>query len=131
MIMYITGFRNRWPNLEVSEATGSARFGVGGEWCLLVAREHGARVRPPSRSTARAKAHCGDTLRLPLAFANAASGVNGLVNSPHADLLLPLASLGNVVRTLHPHERVHLHSESLLDAQRHISGETRVAVQKA
>ena len=40
------------------------------------------------------------------------------------DLLLALAGLGDVVGGLHAHERIHLHPESLLDAQRHISGKT-------
>ena len=34
-------------------------------------------------------------------------------NAADADLLLSLPSLGNVVGGLHPHERVHLHAESL------------------
>jgi hypothetical protein len=37
------------------------------------------------------------------------------VNAAHLDFLLTLASVGDVVGRLHPHERVHLHAESLLD----------------
>jgi hypothetical protein len=34
-------------------------------------------------------------------------------NVPNADLLFPLPGLRNVIGGLHPHERVHLHGESL------------------
>src|SRR6266849_2958508 len=37
-------------------------------------------------------------------------------NAPDADFLFPLPGLGDVVGRLHPHERVHLHAESLFDA---------------
>ena len=53
------------------------------------------------------------------------------LNPLHVNLLPALAGLGNLVGGLHPHERVHLHSEGLLDAQCHISGETRLGVQQA
>ena len=38
------------------------------------------------------------------------------VEPPHADLLFTLASLRDIVRGLHPHERVHFDAKSLLDA---------------
>jgi hypothetical protein len=40
----------------------------------------------------------------------------GLV-TPDADLARMLAGLSDVVRTLHAHQRVHVHAEGLLDAQ--------------
>lgn len=47
------------------------------------------------------------------------------------DLLLTLAGLGDVVRRLHPHERVHLYSKSFLNTKRHIAREARLAIQQA
>jgi hypothetical protein len=41
----------------------------------------------------------------------------GSVNAPDMNLLLTLAGACDLVGALHPHERVHLHAESLLDAQ--------------
>ena len=38
------------------------------------------------------------------------------VKPPDADFLLAAAGLGNIESRLHPHERFHLHAESLLDA---------------
>ena len=43
-------------------------------------------------------------------------------NARHTDLFLALARLGNVVGRLHTHQRVHLHSKSFLDTERHIPG---------
>ena len=54
-----------------------------------------------------------------------------VVNPPHMDLLFTLAGLGDVVGSLHPHERVHLHSEGFLNAQRHVPGEVGLAVKQA
>jgi hypothetical protein len=48
--------------------------------------------------------------------------------SPHMDFLLALARLGDVVGGLHMHERIHLHPEGLLDAERRFSGEAGLAV---
>ena len=45
-----------------------------------------------------------------------------LVNPPHMNLLLALTRLCDVVGRLHPHDSVHLHSEGLLNAQRHVPG---------
>ena len=53
------------------------------------------------------------------------------MNAPDVDLLLTLAGLGDVVRGLHPHERVHLHSKGFLNAERHIPGEVSLAVKEA
>jgi len=52
--------------------------------------------------------------------ASISSRMNGgyLVNPSHRDLLLDLAGLGDAVGDLHPHERVHLHSKSFLNAAR-------------
>ena len=54
-----------------------------------------------------------------------------MVNPPQMDLLLALAGLGNVIGSLHPHERVHLHSKGFLDAERHIPGKISPAVKQA
>jgi len=51
--------------------------------------------------------------------------------SPHADLLLSLPGLGNVIRGLHTHERVHLYSECFLNAERHNPGEISLAIEQA
>ena len=45
-------------------------------------------------------------------------------------MLLAFARLGDVVRRLHAHERIHLHPESLLDAQRHIPGKVGPAIEQ-
>jgi hypothetical protein len=39
------------------------------------------------------------------------------------DRFFAFARLGDVVGGLHPHERIHLHSDGFLDAERHIPGE--------
>ncbi len=52
-------------------------------------------------------------------------------NTSHMNLLLALAGLGDVVRRLHPHQRVHLHAEGFLDAQRHVPREVGLAVEQA
>lgn len=49
-------------------------------------------------------------------------------DTAHMNFLLVLAGARDVVRRLHPHERVHLHAESLLDAQRHNAGQVGLAV---
>jgi hypothetical protein len=54
-----------------------------------------------------------------------------LLNSSHMDLLLPLAGLGDVIRGLHPHECVHLHSKRFLNAQGHIARKVSLAVEQA
>ena len=53
------------------------------------------------------------------------------MNSPHMDLLLTLAGLGDIVGGLHPHERVHLHSKGFLNAERHVPGKGSLAVKQA
>ena len=57
--------------------------------------------------------------------------VRWLVNPPNMDLLLAFARLSDVVGGLHSHERVHLHSERFLDAERHIPGKVSFAVEQA
>lgn len=47
------------------------------------------------------------------------------------DLLLPLARLGDVVGSLHPHERVHLHAKGFLNAEGHVPGKVSLAVKQA
>ena len=54
-----------------------------------------------------------------------------LVNSLHADVFLALACQGDVVCRPHPHERIHLHAEGLLDSERHVSGEISLAIEQA
>jgi hypothetical protein len=39
--------------------------------------------------------------------------------------------LGNIVCGLHPHKRVHLHSKSFFNAQRHVPGKVSLAVEEA
>src|ERR1700690_1749822 len=65
-----------------------------------------------------------------LRFSSCPSRVNrgNLVNPSHMNLLLTLAGLGDVVRGLHPHERVHLHPKGFLNAERHIPGKVSLAV---
>ena len=43
-------------------------------------------------------------------------------NARYTNLILVLARLGNIVRGLHPHQRIHLHSKGFLDTERHIPG---------
>jgi hypothetical protein len=57
--------------------------------------------------------------------------VGCLVNPPHVALRLAFAGLSNVVSGLHSHERVHLHSKSFLDAERHVPGKVSLAVEQA
>jgi hypothetical protein len=52
-------------------------------------------------------------------------------NAPNMDLFFALAGLGDVVGSLHPHERVHSYAEGFFDAERHVSGEVGPAVQQA
>src|ERR1700674_2263693 len=47
------------------------------------------------------------------------------------DLLLAFAGSSDVVGGLHSHERVHLHSEGFLDAERHVPGKISLAVEQA
>jgi hypothetical protein len=44
------------------------------------------------------------------------------------DLLLSPARLGNVVGSLHPHERVHLHAKGFLNAEGHVPGKVSLAI---
>ena len=53
------------------------------------------------------------------------------MKAAYADFLFAASGPGNIESRLHPHERVHLHAESLLDAQRHIPGQIGLAVQQA
>jgi hypothetical protein len=39
--------------------------------------------------------------------------------------------LGDVVGSLHPHERVHLHTKGFLNAERHIAGKVSLPVEQA
>jgi hypothetical protein len=51
-------------------------------------------------------------------------------NARHSDLIFTLTGLGNVVRRLHTHQRVHLHSKGFLDTERHIPGEVGLAIEQ-
>jgi hypothetical protein len=55
--------------------------------------------------------------------------VDGLGNPPNTDLALALTSARDVVRGLHPHQRVHSHPECLFNAKGHIAGEIGFAIQ--
>ena len=57
--------------------------------------------------------------------------VGWLANPLYADLLLALSGLGNVIRGLHPHERVHLDPEGFFNTQRHVPGKVGLAVEQA
>ena len=59
------------------------------------------------------------------------SPAHWLVDAAHANLLLPLANLHNVVRDLHPHKRVHFYSEGFFNAERHVPGKVCLAVEQA
>jgi len=60
----------------------------------------------------------------------AASGVRGIgLVAPDADLARLFAGLGDVARSLHAHQRVHVHAERLLDAQVHLAGQVGILVQ--
>ena len=59
------------------------------------------------------------------------SSVDKLTNALDVNLLLALSSLGNVVRSLHAHERVHLHAKRLFDAEGHISREIGLRIHQA
>lgn len=52
-------------------------------------------------------------------------------NPPSVDFLLALARLGDIVRRLHPHERVHLYTECFFDAERHVPGKVCLAIEQA
>ncbi len=55
----------------------------------------------------------------------------GVRKPTDADLSLTQARSRDVVRRLHAHERVHFYSEGFFDAQRHVAGERRFAIQQA
>ena len=61
----------------------------------------------------------------------APSSVDKLIDSLDVNLLFAFASLGDIVRSLHPHERVHLHAKGFFDAERHISRKIGFAVEQA
>jgi hypothetical protein len=44
-----------------------------------------------------------------------------LTDTSHADFILPPARLRDVVRGLHPHERVHLYAKGFLNTQGHVA----------
>jgi hypothetical protein len=52
-------------------------------------------------------------------------------NPTNVDFLFALAGLGDIVRRLHPHERVHLHSERFFNAQGQVPGKVCLAVEQA
>jgi hypothetical protein len=54
--------------------------------------------------------------------------ITKVVNPSHMDLLLPPARLGDVVGSLHPHERVHLHAKGFLNAEGHVPGRVSLAI---
>ena len=61
----------------------------------------------------------------------AASGVRGIrLIASNADLAGILARLRDIVGSLHAHQRVHVHTERLLDAQSHLTGQVGIPVQE-
>jgi hypothetical protein len=50
------------------------------------------------------------------------------IESTDTDLLLTLAGLRDIIGSLHLHESVHPHPESLFDAERHVAGKIGAAV---
>ena len=66
-----------------------------------------------------------------LLFALNFSGVNELADAANVNQLFALTGLRDVVRGLHPYERVHLHAKSFLDAKRHIAGKVSLAIEQA
>jgi hypothetical protein len=58
------------------------------------------------------------------------SDFHSLLKGLDANLLLPLASLRDVVGRLHTHKRIHLDAESFFDPERHIAGKIRFAVER-
>jgi hypothetical protein len=64
---------------------------------------------------------------LRLSSANVGKGAN----PPNVDFLFALARLGDIVRRLHPHERVHPYTECFFDAESHVPGKVCLAVQQA
>jgi len=52
-------------------------------------------------------------------------------NAPNVDFILALAGPGDVIGSLHTHQRVHIHSKGFLNAERHVSGTLSLAVKQA
>src|ERR1700722_7168532 len=86
-----------------------------------------------SSVVARSAAVVGGT-KMVTAIATASSlvmscvNVGGGMDSPDADLFLPLAGFSYVIGGLHPYEGVHLDPKGLFDAQRHNAGKIGAAV---
>lgn len=92
-------------------------------WTEIAAQ--GARREQAEKRAEKAVPAPSTTVSKPKVVGDAAAApkVNNLwvnfgrpVKPPDADLLLTAAGLGNIESGLHPHERFHLHTESLLDA---------------
>src|SRR5271165_6251555 len=75
-----------------------------------------------------AGAHPGEVAALPDRGSRLKLG--WVVKPLHADLLLAFARLGDVVGGLHPHERVHLYAEGLLNTQRHVARKVSLPVEQ-
>ena len=61
----------------------------------------------------------------------APSSVDKLIDPPYVNLLLAFAGSRDVVRRLHTHERIHLHAEGLLYAERHVPRKIGPTVKQA
>jgi hypothetical protein len=59
------------------------------------------------------------------------SGVNELTDAPDVNLFFAFARLGDVIRGLHTHERIHPHTKGFLDAERQISRKSSFTVKQA
>lgn len=51
--------------------------------------------------------------------------------APDLDVFGPLACVRNVVRILHPPQRLHVDADCLLEAERHLTGQICPAIQEA
>jgi len=86
-------------------------------------RRESAKIAPDEiRGTARRN--------LPSRRAGAKPASRRAQNPLHPNQLLPLARRGNLIRRLHPHQRIHPHAERLLDPQRHVSRQPRLPIQQ-
>ena len=56
---------------------------------------------------------------------------NARLEAPHPDCILALPGPGDIVGSLHAHERVHLDAKSSFQTERHIPGQVGLAIEQA